>query len=245
MDDRDGGTGTMSRDRKRVRDFWWAWLPALLAIAVLVALMAAPAPAGADRTTTSKRVQREIDIMERTLDDILVDSPYILVHSNSGVAKGVHVPEFGVVFTFDMNLVSSRYDGFNWFGSNIVDVDDDGDRIVIHKRPHRWDEDDKDNEKSSKDKRSWWEKRDADAKKCFERGKKELVEAVLDYGDMLTTLADDQWILVAADLRGNDYFTDEGLSQYTVKARMGDIRAYASGALGRDAAIARIIAEES
>jgi hypothetical protein len=238
----------MSRNPKRFWDLWWAWLPALLAIGIFVALFATPAPADADRSTASKRLLREIDIMERTIDDVLVDSPYILVSSSNGVTNGVHVPEYGVVFTFDMNLVASRYDhfGFGWHGADIVDIDEDGDKIVIHRR-NRWDDDDDDEESksSSADRKSWRERREADAKKCYERGKNEIVEALVDYGDMLTSLGDDQWVLIAADLHGNEYFTDEGLSQYIVKAQMRDIRAYSQGTITRDALLAKVTREES
>jgi hypothetical protein len=242
----------MSRNPKRFWDLWWAWLPALLAIGIFVALFAAPAPAGADRSTASKRLLREIDIMERTLDDALVDSPYILVSSSSGVTKGVYVPEYGVIFTFDMNLVSSRYGNyysFGWHGADIVDIDEDGDKIVIHRR-HGWDDDDDDEDdakdsKSNADQKSWREKREAEAKKCYERGKNEIVETLVDYGDMLTSLGDDQWLLVAANLEGSEYFTDEGLSQYIVKAQMRDIRAYSQGTITRDALLAKVTREES
>ena len=231
----------MSRNPKRFWDLWWAWLPALLAIGIFVALFAAPAPAGADRSTASKRLLREIDIMERTLDDVLVDSPYILVSSSSGVTKGVYVPEYGVIFTFDMNLVASRYDVFGWRGWNgadVVDIDEDGDKIVIHRR-HGWDDDDDDEDKKAKD------TKDTADKKCYERGKIEIIETLVDYGDMLTSLGDDQWILIAADLNGNEYFTDEGLSQYIVKAQMRDIRAYSQGTITRDALLAKVTREES
>ena len=242
----------MSQNPKKFWDFWWAWLPALLAIGIFAALFAAPAPAGADRSTASKRLLREVEIMERTLDEVLVDSPYILVSSSNGVTKGVYVPEYGVIFTFDMNLVASRYDwyGHSWNGAEIIDVDEDGEKIVIHRR-HRWDDDDdddkdkKDEKNSSSDKKSWWEKRDADAKKCYERGKTEIVETLVDYGDMLTSLGDDQWILIAADLTGSEYFDDEDLSQYIVKAQMRDIRAYSQGTITRDALLAKVVKEES
>lgn len=237
----------MNRDQKRFRDLWWAWLPAVLALIILAVLLAAPAPAGADKPA-SKKLQREIKIMERTLDDVLVESPYILVSSQS-VTKGIYVPEFGAIFTFDMSLVSSRHDGWGWWGSN-VDIDDEGDRIVI-RRHGRWDDDDADGDakksdkNDKKDKKSWWERREASAKRCYERGKTEIVDAVLDYGDMLTGLADDQWVLIAADLDASDYFDDLDLSQYVVKARMGDLRAFAAGTISRDAAVARLVIEES
>jgi len=244
----------MSRNPKRFWDLWWAWLPALLAIGIFVALFAAPTPAGADRSTASKRLLREIDIMERTLDDVLVDSPYILVSSSNGVTKGVYVPEYGVIFTFDMNLVASRYNVFGWRGWNgadVVDIDEDGDKIVIHRR-HGWDDDDDDEDEKAKDtkdtaadKKSWAERREAEAKKCYERGKNEIIETLVDYGDMLTSLGDDQWILIAADLNGSEYFTDEGLSQYIVKAQMRDIRAYSQGTITRDALLAKVTREES
>lgn len=230
----------MSREEKRFRDLWWAWLPALLALIIFAVLLAAPAPASADNPA-SKKLQREINIMERTLDDVLVDSPYILVSSHD-VTKGVYVPEFGVIFTFDMSLVSSRHDGWRWWGSNI-DIDEQDDRIVI-RRHGRWD-DDGDDDAKSKDKKSWWERREADSKRCYERGKTEILDALLDYGDMMTALADDQWVLVAADLEGSEYFDDLDVSQYVVKARMGDLRAFAAGTLSRDAAIGRFVIEES
>ncbi|MFN0152167.1 MAG: hypothetical protein ACKVU1_15805 [bacterium] len=234
----------MSRDHKKVWDLWWAWVPAFLALIIFAVLFAAPVPASADKTSASKKLLREIDIMERTLDDVLVDSPYILVSSHE-VTKGVYVPEYGVIFTFDMNLVASRHDEWRWFGSNI-DIDEHDDRIVI-RRHGRWDDDDDDADKgkNKKDKKSWWERREADSKKCYERGKTEIIDAVLDYGDMMTALSDDHWVLIAAALDRNEYFSDLGLSQYIVKARMGDLRAHTAGTLSRDAVIARLVIEES
>ena len=53
------------------------------------------------------KLERQIDVMEGAIDDMLVDSPNFLVHGGDN-ARGLYIDEFGVIFTFDASLVSEK-----------------------------------------------------------------------------------------------------------------------------------------
>lgn len=80
------------------------------------------------------------------------------------------------------------------------------------------------------------------AKETYDKGKQELIDALVDYGETLTALRDDQWVAIAAFLKDNQYFSDQKMSRLVIKARIRDLRA--SGQLSRDALLGRMVIEE-
>jgi len=213
-------------------------LAALAALAVLATgLLASDAEAG-----SRKKMDRQIRLMERIMDDMLVESPNWLVQS-SHETRGSYDEEEGAVFSFDADLVHSGYGKklwkWNWWGDDIhIEIDDDD-----------WDDDRRsrrrDRDRDRDDDRERYEERTLrKQERLYSRGKTEIVETLLDFGDALTTLGDDEWVIVEVYLDDADYFYEKDLRRLTVKAKMADLRAYAEESLSEEDAVKRIVVEE-
>jgi hypothetical protein len=87
-------------------------------------------------------------------------------------------------------------------------------------------------------------KEKVDPEILYKNGKQELIQALLDYGNTLTTLRDDQSVAIAAFLRDSRYFTDNKLSHLVLKARVRDLREYSAGRLTDNDMKTRITEEE-
>ena len=219
-------------------------LPLLLA-AVLYCGAAPPwavSPAAAAMPADSRKLSREITVVEKVMDDMLLDSKNLLVYATDHNAHGLYLDEFGVVFSFNASLVDRNVNMTNYsFGG--YRIEDKGDKIVVFK--------DKDVQHDSPsvdaDSPEGKARKEKDAARLaglYAAGKREIVDILLDYGPTLTTLRDDQWVAVGAFLKGNDFFQDRHISRLVIKARLSDLRAAAAGRLTRDAAAARILEEE-
>src|SRR5262245_40015716 len=167
-----------------------SWMLGGVLAGALLGVVASPATAGPP--SAEKKRAREIGIMERTLDQVLVDSRHLLVSSHS-VTEGIYVDGVGAVFTFTMDLVPRDWDlgglGFfnsahYWNGSH-VEVEDEGDKIIIYKNRGGDDEEDDEGEdakapkkKTAKEKEEavakWEEKAREYGKKQYADGKAEL-----------------------------------------------------------------------
>lgn len=179
--------------------------------------------------------------MEKIVDQILLDSPNFLV-SGGRNARGVFIEEFGVILTFEASLVDTDdfdWDFEDWGGYEIED--EDGQKVIVIPKRQRDKLNLDDDEDDGGNWRSRREKREA---RLYSAGKQEMREAIIDYGDTLSRLKDDHWVAIAAFLRNAEYFTNERISRYILKARMRDVRAYASGDIDEDALVERMIEEE-
>jgi len=78
----------------------------------------------------------------------------------------------------------------------------------------------------------------------YAAGKEELIDALLDYGETLTALDDDQWVAIAVFLGENDYFQREELSRLVLKVRMRHLRDYAAAHTSREELIEQMVVEE-
>ena len=78
----------------------------------------------------------------------------------------------------------------------------------------------------------------------YDRGKKEVLEVLMEYGETLTGLGDDQWIAIVGFLKDSKYFTESKISRLVMKAKMRDLRAYSAGQLTEQAMIAKVVQEE-
>lgn len=76
--------------------------------------------------------------------------------------------------------------------------------------------------------------------KLYERGKQEMIDFLLDYGDAIEALRDNQSIEIVAYFRDHEYFEARDFSHFSVRAKVGDLRAYANGTLTEAAMIAKI-----
>ena len=80
--------------------------------------------------------------------------------------------------------------------------------------------------------------------KIYARGKQEMIDFMLDFGDAIDGLRDDQMIVFVAYLRDHEFFEKNDLSHFVVRAKVGDLRAYAAGSLTEQAVVAKITQEE-
>lgn len=191
----------------------------------------------------SKKVTRQIGVMESIVDEVLIDSPYFLVSGRDN-ARGLYLEGFGAVFTFDASLVTSPFWGGklditfleDWGGKVEVDEDEDGNKIItIHKGS-------KDAEKKAKEAQK---KEKKDPKVVYENGKEEMKQTMLDYGETLTFLADDEHLVIAAFMGKMDFWKDKDRpSRMILKVKMRDLRAFTSGSLSESAAKGKIVFEE-
>lgn len=222
------------------------WLGAL---AVLLIGSAASDALAQDRSV-SRKVQKQIGVMEQILDQVLIDSPNFLVPGR-GNARGIYLEEFGVLLTFEASLVQRDWDDWNWKNEFKIEKDEHGDRVIIIPDPdehasnededeedYEHDEDDEDSD-SHRDNR-----RRPNEERLYEGGKLEIEDMILDYGSTLATLDDASWIGVAAFLKDSDYFLDNRISRLVIRARMKDIRDYESGDLSEDEMRAKLVQEE-
>jgi hypothetical protein len=209
------------------------------ATAALILSGAAGTAAGAD-DTASKKMSRQIGVMEKIVDEVLIESPNFLVYSRQNT-HGIYLDEFGMLFSFEASLTTKSSE--KWWkelknlgkkfnvrrenGKTIIEYDDGDEETTI-------DVDDMD----------WKGEIEAEQKERYEAGKAELAAVLLDYGDTLTGLRENQTVAIAAFLRKGDFYLEGGISTLVVKAKMSDLRAFAGGSLSQDAMRDRIQYEE-
>ena len=71
-----------------------------------------------------------------------------------------------------------------------------------------------------------------------------MVQTMLDYGETMSSLRDGQWVVIAAFLKGADYFKERQISRLILKAKIDDLRDYSAGRLSESAARSRVLIEE-
>ena len=231
----------------------WAILVAI-PLTLLVHLVAQSLAA---ETPESRKMKRQVAVMEQVLDQVLVDSPNFLVPGRDNT-RGIYLPEFGALFTFEASLLQKDWD-LSAFGHFDFEVDDQGDKVIIWKdKSAKGDEDaeeeqaesdeEKDREKDekgmAKDRARRLAKKLSSQEGLYDRGKKEIVDVLMEYGDTLTGLGDEQWIAIVGFLKDSKYFTENKISRLVMKAKMRDLRAYMSGRLTEQAMISKVVQEE-
>ena len=219
-------------DTKQTNRSRWTRRLGLLAVTVMALGILVSEADAAGR----KKVDRQIRLMERILDDMLVESPNWLVQG-SHETRGRYREGEGVEFSFDANLVHSGYGKFkkwSWFGDGLrIDIDDGDDDYDDEDRDSRRKRHDRMEERSLKKQ-----------ERLYSRGKSEIVETLLDFGDALTTLKDDEWITIVVYLDDADIFDEKDIRDLVVKAKMADLRAYADQKLSEEDAVKRVQIEE-
>ena len=126
-----------------------------------------------------------------------------------------------MLFTLEASLVEEGWKNkFKFF--NKLKIEEEDGKIIIH----RGDKDD-DDEEDDEDWEELEEKRAEKNQVLYKKGKLELAEVLAEYGETLTGLRDDQWVGVAAFLKGSGYFVDKRISRLVLKAKVSDLRAYA------------------
>lgn len=207
-------------------------------------------PAYAGDTPVSKKLKRKIKIMEKVVDEVLVESPNLLVYSGNPT-HGIYLDEFGTVFTFEAALVDKDWD---WaFDKTLgflskLRVESDGDKVIVwrDKKSRDSDEDDEEDTEAIDEKTLDEMRKDKEQReeKLYAQGKEELIEAIVDYGEILTELRDDQWVAIAAFLKNSDYFRTNQISRLVIKVKVRDLRDHASGRISEKDLLKRVVQEE-
>lgn len=235
-----------AEDRDRFRRIG---LPSLILLAVIAC---AVAPSLAADGPTPQKMLRQIGVMEKIIDKVLIDSPNVLV-SGMGNTRGLYVDPFGVVFTFTGSILrgDSPLDRLSdWSFSTKEDqydiqVDKDGNQVITIKKGKgksdkaKQDEDIEDHKEKNPE--TAWE---TERQKKYANAKGELIQALLDYGETMTALKPGQTVLIAGFMKDDDFFKEEKISRFILKAKVEDLRAFSSGELSESAMRSKIDIEE-
>lgn len=212
------------------------------------------------------RLQRQVRVMEKGIEDMLVESPNFLV-TGGGRTRGIVVDGYGAIFSFDASLTLPGWEadhrgwGFgSWFGprgSRIIvrkghgdgdaDISIDGSDIVVEEgKVYSVDADGKKHRLSGDDGTVMDEKsyREEQGKK-YERAKAELVQALLDYGETLKALPAGTSVQVVACFSDLELPGDRKIEQFSVTARTDDLRSYGEGKITESQMRDRVSLKES
>ncbi len=210
---------------------WKIVVVAALMVAAL-GLLAVSATAADD---TASRLDRKVKVMERVLDEVLIQSPNVVV-SSRGVTRGLALEEFGALFTLEASL------GTEMFLFALpeppapppIGEDDEGHVIIAPRRVERVGREDE-----------WLEKSTEKRAEQYTAFKSEMTDAIVDYGVTLTELGDDQWLAVVAFLDSRPLLgSDDRGGRVMLKIKMRDLRQHSAGNLSRDAVKGKVIVEE-
>jgi hypothetical protein len=188
--------------------------------------------------------------MEKIIDKVLIDSPNFLVHGGDN-ARGLYIDEFGAVFTFEASLVGKwfNYQGiFQRFSDRFeITTNENGDKVFILRSPDNGDKEKQEGKKGEKYKEGealFGKKEGREDAEVYQDGKTEMIQTIIDYGETMSSLRNDQWVLIAAHLKGADYFNEMEISRLALKIKMQDLRDLGSGKISEDTAKSRVVVEE-
>lgn len=208
---------------------WKILVVAALMVAVL-GLMAVSATAADDAAT---RLDRKVKVMERVLDEILIQSPNVVV-SARGVTRGLVLDEYGALFTLEASIGTDMFVMAMPEPPAVPIGEGHEDTVIIAPRhPDRAGREDE-----------WLEKSNEKRAEQYKAFKAELIDAIVDYGVTLTELRDDQWLAVVAFLDSRPLLGGSEGGRLMLKIKMRDLRQHSAGALSRDAVEGRVIVEE-
>lgn len=197
--------------------------------------------------TLEDRLQRQVRVVEKGIEEMLVDSPNLLVTTPHPV-RGITLEGYGAVFSFDASLIGDGWGSLA--GSWASRFSADKRRILIRKGGkagarvfslHGNDlfvDGGEDEPGDSEDRRG------ADAEESeepdeatlrrsraetYEKAKEELVQALLDYGATLSALPAGASVRLVACFDGLELSEDRTIHQLSVAASIDDLRAFGSG----------------
>ncbi len=190
------------------------------------------------------KMERQIEVMEKILDQVLIDSPNFLV-SGRGNARGLWVPEFGIIMTFDAALLEKDKDWHFDFGEGFrIETDDKGRKVIILDKDGEVLTEEIEGPEAEKKRESRRPGPDSPQDRLYKRGKAEIVDTLLDYGDTMSALPAGKWLAIVAFLKDTRYFDERGLSRLVLKAKIDDLRAYTANKLNEQEMVKRIVEEE-
>ncbi len=223
------------------------------ALTLGAALLILPVMATAQSEAVPKRLDRKINVMEKVINEVLRESPHWLVGGGGDYTRSIYLEEFGVIFSFDASLVDQDMHGvdIDFEGLSFLQdlknirIEQDGDKVVVFRDSDKDGEQDQDKDEEKgltiEELREKREKREADR---YEQGKNELIETLLDYGDTLTELRNDQFVTIAAFLENIDLLEEDEVTHLIIQAKVSDLRQLGDGAITRDQMLSRIRVKE-
>jgi hypothetical protein len=195
----------------------------VLAAAVVLPRLGEAVEKGAD-----EKLRKQISIMEKILDEALVDSENALVKSTHPT-RGIYLDGFGFLFTMELGIVD---DQFRWQSlSKLLDIGEgyaitreekqkEGETVITIKKKKG----EKEGEKPA------GEKKTVDESARWELVKKELVEVVRDYGDTIARAKPDEWFTIfATPLMGS--WGGGKTERLVIRVQMREITDYNEGKL--------------
>ena len=217
------------------------FVPAAPAAAVILGvamLVIAGGAAFASPPSAPEKLARQIDVMSRIVDKVLLDSPNFLVHAGDNVT-GFYLPDYGAVFAFEASLTDEYFDGnaFSWWPGGVEFRKEDGNKTIVIKRKH-----------SSHDKGKGDDDDEAQAKdpaKLYDLGKEELVQMLLDYAETLSGLPSGQSVVIVANVKNDRLWKDhKGHQQLDIRVSGDDLKAFANDRLSESDLKSRMKIEE-
>ncbi len=203
--------------------------------AVALVVMVTQTPVIGSENGEGDRLGRKVRVMERVLDEVLVQSPNVYV-SAGRTARGLVLDEFGALFTAEGSL-----------GGGFIFSDSGEIRHLIRTDDSDQAPDKEDPKPGTRIPGIKMLLQQGDERSEEERLKglrEELSDALIDYGITLSELRDNQWLAVAIFLDGRTTFSNNSGQRLILKVKMGDLRRHASGQLSREAAVAAVKIEE-
>jgi hypothetical protein len=196
------------------------------------------------------KLKKQISVMEKVIDEMLVDSKNLLVASHEPT-RGVYLPEFGVLFTLEAQILSPDRGewwkgNFKW-GNNVkIESDKHGNYTIVNLNDDDEDDDSNKGDKDkTKDQKTLTRKEILkDREMRYENGKKEIKSALTEYGYTLTGLRDDQWVAIVAYIDDDDIFGEDEGETVLMRAKVSDLRAHDGGRLSDDQMASRVSIEE-
>lgn len=225
--------------------------PLALALATLMAVVLISGTV-AQAQDVPKKLRRQMHIVEALLSDVLIDSPYWLV-SSGGHVNSFYQEDFGVIVTLEASLVGGDSNIFlsDRFSLGGVRVERHGDRVIVFGDDDDdwyWEDDDDDYDDDADDdddalSKKWRSRRMRRSEDRYEKGKEELREALIDYGESLAGLSDNQTVMFVTYLDDHRYFRKNKISRLILKAKVQDLRARGDGNISLDEMNSRIVEE--
>ncbi len=189
---------------------------------------------------SSEKMARQIGVMEKIVNQVLVDSPNFFIQEREN-CRGMYFKDVGLVFTFSASLVEKDWDLdkiLKW-GDVTIEKDDEGGYTVKSGKKGRptAKDDPEDEDLADITESDILQKQE----RTYLRGKTELIDIILDYGDTLSTLDTGKSFVLCGFLRDSSYFTEKGFTRLVLKAKIDDLRLYAAEKISEEQMIRRIV----
>lgn len=183
----------------------------------------------------NQKIVRELNMLERAIDEELVDSRSALVDHGRN-ANAIYLPGQGVVIAVSFGLVGWDYGmvklthwSGDWDDLQYYDLDDDDNN----------DKDD-DDHLTKKEIRERIKKRQA---KRYVDVKQELIEILAENADLLGSVPAQEWVTVAARPRDMSW-GDQKIASVVLRMRRQDLTDRSEGRLTADALQKKVTVEE-